>query len=547
MSTKRTKPASISTTMMDFALANKKLLALGALLCIAQSATSIGLNVQLSGLLDAALGERARLSSSIGMALLMLLLSILTEFCAKDAKLRFANAASRDCTNALLRHLFSRPGNGEDDGKAINLLDQDQDMLYSEGFGTLCELIQYGSSVLFALLALFFLHPLLAALGVAAGGLSLMLNRSFGGPLDKSRGALSDANAAFLHQAEQALQGYDTLKSAGADGPFLQRLAGTRAAAYAAFAANRLLLWVSFGANQFLMTVATLLAVGIVGVLVARGMTTPGSALLVMQMLRLSVGCTRTFVYQWTTLRSVRVVARRVEAELRPAVEEKGAGVLCQGDIELRDVGFSYPGKPVFRGLNAVFPAGGCYAIVGASGCGKTTLMNLLCKQLEPEQGSVLVGGCDLADVTQEALFAQLSLLPQRPLLLNESLRDNIELFGPPMTDDEYGRLLERTGLTAFAGRAADRRLGDMGDAISGGERQRIGLARALRKRPKVLILDEPASGLDPENAARIEALLFSLEGITRFVVTHHDEAAYLSSFDGVLRLDGEKTLMGTL
>lgn len=534
MSGNRRKP----TKWLDFALSHKGLLALGTLLCVLQSAMSIALNAQLGRLLDAALGERTRLVMSIAMTLLMLLLSLLVEFTAKDAKLRFAGAASRDCTGALLRSLFLRPGADEDDGRAVNLLYQDQDMLYSDGFGTLCELVQYGSSVLFALLALAFIHPLLAALGLAAACLSLALNRSFGKPLDRSRGALSDANAAFLHQAEQTLQGYDALKNAGAGEGFAQKLVATRTAAYAAYAANRLLLWISYGASQLLMALCTLLAVGIVGVMVARGLATPGSALLAMQMLRLSVGCTQTFVYQLTTLRSVRAVATRVEAELtRPAGNETGADALPHGDIELQSVGFSYPGKPVLQGLNARFPAGGCYAVVGPSGCGKTTLMRLLYKQIAPQQGSVLVGGVDLADVTQDALFAQLSILPQKPLLLNESLRDNIELFGTPMPDDEYDSLLEQTRLTALANQAESRRLGDLGDAISGGERQRIGLARALRKRPRLLILDEPASGLDPENAALIEALIFSLTGITRVVVTHHDEEEYLSRFDGVLRL----------
>lgn len=110
--------------------------------------------------------------------------------------------------------------------------------------------------------------------------------------------------------------------------------------------------------------------------------------------------------------------------------------------------------------------------------------------------------------------------------------------YGPPMPEDEYDRLLEQTRLTGFARQAADRRLGDMGDAISGGERQRIGLARALRKHPELLLLDEPASGLDPENAEMIESLIFSLAGITRIVVTHHDAEDYLSRFDAVVLLD---------
>lgn len=224
------------TKIADFALAHKGLLAAGSLLCLLQSASSIASSAQLGRLLDAALGDRDRLAENIAAAMLLLLFSMAVEFIAKDAKLRFANAASRDCTTTLLRRLFARPNPSEEDAAGhVNLLYQDQDILYADFFSMLCELVQFGSTVLLALLFLLLVHPLLAGIGALSACLSLALNRSFGKPLDRSQSELSASNASLLRQAGEALQGYDTLKGSGADGRFLRSLGQTRAAAVRSF------------------------------------------------------------------------------------------------------------------------------------------------------------------------------------------------------------------------------------------------------------------------------------------------------------------------
>lgn len=133
--------------------------------------------------------------------------------------------------------------------------------------------------------------------------------------------------------------------------------------------------------------------------------------------------------------------------------------------------------------------------------------------------------------------------MSQSPFLFNASLYDNITMFtnDPPRDSAEYEKLLADLNLTALAERVGDAPLGDFGDNISGGERQRINIARTLRSHPSILIFDEPTTGLDPENIALIDQFIFNLADVTRIVITHNWSEDYLARFDSVLRI-GKQT-----
>ena len=192
------------------------------------------------------------------------------------------------------------------------------------------------------------------------------------------------------------------------------------------------------------------------------------------------------------------------------------------GAIEFSDVSYRYGPKNVtFR-----VDAGECVGIAGESGCGKTTLVNLLCRFLEPVSGRISIDGIDVMDYTLECLRREIAVVPQDIVLMNGSLAENIRFAVPGATPADIRAAGRLARLDAVAGKLPlgyDTIVGERGMSLSGGERQRVAIARALLAAPAILVLDEPTAHLDAESAVAVEEILDSRRGLrTTIVISHH-------------------------
>lgn len=255
-----------------------------------------------------------------------------------------------------------------------------------------------------------------------------------------------------------------------------------------------------------------------------------------------AVGALQDYIVQIKATKDIRAkLAREVD---EPA--DAGTAVIdptIPATVEYQDLSFGFGDRQLYNDLSCSFAPGGCYAILGESGSGKSTLTKLLLKYYDDYQGKITLAGQDIRDLSEEEIYRVVGLVSQSPFLFNASLYENITMFtGTPGKDsEEYKKLLSDLNLTALAQRVGDAPLGDFGDNISGGERQRINIARALRSHPSILIFDEPTTGLDPENVALIDQFIFARKDVTRIVITHNWSEEYLARFDAVLRI-GEKS-----
>ncbi|MBP2704083.1 thiol reductant ABC exporter subunit CydC [Microbispora sp. RL4-1S] len=216
--------------------------------------------------------------------------------------------------------------------------------------------------------------------------------------------------------------------------------------------------------------------------------------------------------------------------------------------VEVRDLVVRHGDRePALAGVSLTLTPGRRVAVVGPSGAGKSTLLAALMRTAEIESGDVLVNGVDVRRLRSDDVRARITGLTQDPYVFHATVRDNLRLAGPDASDEELAEAMRRARLDAWAGRTGwDTVLGEDGRTVSGGQLQRLALARALLFDPSVLLLDEPAEALDEETADLLMAdLLDATRGRTTLLVTHRLRG--LEQVDEIVVLeDGRVAQRGT-
>lgn len=196
-----------------------------------------------------------------------------------------------------------------------------------------------------------------------------------------------------------------------------------------------------------------------------------------------------------------------------------------RGRVELRGVGFEYPGaaEPVLAGVDLVAEPGTVTAIIGSTGSGKTTLVSLLPRLIDATAGQVLIDGVDVRDLDPDVLWARIGLVPQRPFLFSGTIASNLRFGKPDATDDELWAALEVAQAADFVRAMPDGLetvVAQGGTTVSGGQRQRLAIARALVKQPPIYVFDDSFSALDTATDARLrQALRRSVADATVIIV----------------------------
>jgi ATP-binding cassette subfamily C protein CydC len=226
--------------------------------------------------------------------------------------------------------------------------------------------------------------------------------------------------------------------------------------------------------------------------------------------------------------------ARRLNEILQEAkAPEWGAqqAPAAQGAVQISDLHFTYPGQdaPVLQGCTLQLHAGEKLALLGQTGCGKSTLMGLLTREWTALSGEILLDGKPLTDYSEEALRASCSVVSQRVHLFADTLRGNLTLAAPGASDERLIEVLTQVGLGTLlrdegeqAEQGLDAWLGDGGRPLSGGERRRIGIARALLHDAPLWLLDEPTEGLDTQTEREIMDLLLTLGADRTLLLISH-------------------------
>lgn len=271
--------------------------------------------------------------------------------------------------------------------------------------------------------------------------------------------------------------------------------------------------------------------------------------------LGMAVGPIHTLLGLYVAVRRMRVSLDRVRVltESQPDIDlNSGENVMpttLRGDIRFEKVSFSYPDgeQHVFEGASAYLPAGTKVGVKGASGIGKTTLVDLLLRHFDPDQGVIRIDDRDLRDFNLSAWRQKVAVVAQDIVLFRGTLAENIRYTKPDATREEIMAAIERAQLADFVAQLPDGPetfIGEWGGRLSGGQRQRLAVARALLQDPVLLILDEATSAVDEETERQmIETVDRLFHDRTRLVISHRERP--LDNADWLLTITGGQFEIG--
>jgi ABC-type multidrug transport system fused ATPase/permease subunit len=344
---------------------------------------------------------------------------------------------------------------------------------------------------------------------------------------------------------QDGLTGIKTVKLSGAEQREVDRLQANAGEAYKDYIAraklaNKYVFW-----ETMLSHLSTALVFGYGGYLTLQNRLTPGDVVMFVAYLDRLYGPIDTLASLWVELQQNLASIARAFRLLDQGVEEKSGKelVIRQGRIEFRDVRFSYlPGREVLKGISFTLEPGTTTALVGGSGAGKTTTVDLLLKLYDPPAGNIFIDGQDLRTMDAGSVRRQIGVVSTDGAVFRGTLADNIRYKRPSATDVEVEKAALAAGMYSTLQRlpqGLQTPVGESGFGLSAGERQRIQIARALVARPRILVLDEATANLDYATEAEIRNTIEGLRTHSTIIIIAHRYSMVRDADEVIVLADG--------
>lgn len=392
-----------------------------------------------------------------------------------------------------------------------------------------------------ALALMLWYSPLLTLIAFAITLLPLAASILTGNKLTPVEKKVSSANANFTAALNECLSGFSVIKSFQAEKEIFNFFVrSNRELEDKKFSKRRLKTLV--GMIGALAGIFAQLGVFIAGtwLVLSTHSLTGGTVILFVNLMNFVIDPIATLPGLLASRRAAKgLMGKLAEAlEKNPTAEgHRDISELKEG-LRLDKLSFAYEeGKDVLHQLSANFEAGKAYAVVGGSGSGKSTLLHLLMAGNTGYQGQIFFDDTELRDLSTSSLYHLISTIQQNVFVFNASIRDNVTMFRD-FPQAELDKAIHSAHLDELIERRGEDSLcGENGNALSGGEKQRISIARSLLKQTKLLLADEATSSLDAQTAHQVTSDILDLQGITRIIVTHTLEEALMKRYDGILVL----------
>ena len=392
-----------------------------------------------------------------------------------------------------------------------------------------------------ALVLMFYYSPLLTMLSIVLALLPLAVSICTGNLVAKAEKTVSDRNESYMSTLKDSLVGFAVIKSFRAEVQMCRIFseAVKEVTDAKTFRKKMSILVNGLSASSGTILQFSIFLIGAYLALNGHGLSA-GSVLVFVQLLNFVINPIGAIPQALAEIKASKTLIAKVAEALESNVRDEGQE--CKKEliagITVESLSFSYEEeRKVLQDVNFTFDAGKSYAIVGASGSGKSTLLNLLMATHDGYTGSIRFDEAELRQISSDSLYEIVSVVQQNVFIFNASIRDNITMFSD-FPREEVDRAIELSGLSKLiAERGEDYLCGENGSGISGGEKQRISIARSLLKKSQVLLVDEATAALDVQTAFQVSNAILDLNGLTRIVVTHSLDENLLKRYDCVLTL----------
>lgn len=489
-----------------------------------------------------ALSFRTLLLISAGFVLLCAGLSLLNY----ASQPRFLERAMRQYKDFAFKKLIGKSISSFRDESAagyLSALTNDAASIETNYLAQMLAMITKAVTFIGALLLMCRYSLLMTAIAAGLTVLPLIASLLTGSRLQAVESRVSERNGEFTAALSDCLAGFTVVKNFRAEREIFRLFAqSNKALEHEKFTGRRIKMLV--GMIGAVTGIFAQLGVFIAGVYLSMkgGSMTPGAVVLFVNLMNFIISPIAELPGLLACRKAALGLVDKLAAALERSSSREGSETLnrLEHGIRLENVSFAYePGKTVLHGINAEFEAGRAYALVGGSGSGKSTLLNLLMAAETNYSGHILADGIELSDISTESLYGTMAAIQQNVFVFNASIKDNVSMFRDfPKT--EMDEAIARAHLGALIReRGEDYLCGENGSGLSGGEKQRISIARSLLKKSSVLLADEVTAALDAQTAHRVSNDILDLQGITRIVVTHTLEESLLRRYDKIFVLRG--------
>lgn len=390
-----------------------------------------------------------------------------------------------------------------------------------------------------SLLLMLYYSPLLTGFVILILLLPTMVSAVMGKKMQKAQKEVSDRNSAFTAAMADCLGGFTVIKSFRAEEEALKIFseendkleeAKCRLRKIGVVAGN-LGMMAGMTAQMGVFLMGTYLAMS------GKGLT-PGSVMLFVNLMNFLISPVSELPKLLAGKKAASALIDKLAESLSENKKTEGdetVGTIGEG-IRFRNVSFSYDGeKEVLHDIDCDFQPGRSYAIVGGSGSGKSTLLNLLLSGNNTYKGNISVDGKELKDISADSLYDLMTVIQQNVFIFNSTIRDNVTMFRDFPSEKVEAAMRKAHLFPLVSERGEDYRCGENGNQLSGGEKQRISIARSLLKESSVLLADEVTSALDAQTSCEVINGILDLEDVTRIVVTHTLEESLLRRYDEIL------------